>query len=107
VPDKLGLKLRAPWGSALAGRSAISFKGIELMQEVRSFLGFDVNLWGKSKRWTLRGFVGVSDTMPRLDRFPNDGSTGPFQLTGVPLLPGSDRVEIETIDSHGLLVARQ
>jgi uncharacterized repeat protein (TIGR01451 family) len=93
VPDKLGMRLSAPWGSALLGRSGVNFTETNLINSIRSFLGMDVTRTAKT--WKVRGFAGFAESLVVRDEFPNDGTTGPLKLSKRPVLPGSDRLIVE------------
>lgn len=94
--DRIGLRLTAPWGRAELLRTGVSLGNVELINPNRRYLGIDVTADKEKRWWRVRSFVGLADSMARVDRFPNDGTTGPFQLAAAPVQLSSERVFIET-----------
>ncbi|MFH0902732.1 MAG: carboxypeptidase regulatory-like domain-containing protein, partial [Pseudomonadota bacterium] len=99
VPDKLGVRLNAPWGNVLLGRGSVGFGESELLNNTRSFLGLEAEVL--RRQWGARVFAGVTDAIVVIDVFANDGTTGPFQLSAIPVVQGSDRLFVEARASNG------
>lgn len=104
-PDRIGARLRAPWGQVILGRTGVNFGASELISPLRSFVGLDVEFAGK--RWAARAFLGGTDSLVRLEELENDGTTGPYQLGSIPLVPRTERAAVETRDATGRTIARQ
>ncbi|MBI4509653.1 MAG: carboxypeptidase regulatory-like domain-containing protein [Deltaproteobacteria bacterium] len=103
VPDKIGVRLTAPWGTVVLGRNGVNFGHSNLVNNLRAFLGVDVGV--EKKSWKVRTFAGATETRLVREVIENDGSAGPFQLANIPILPGSDRVWVEGV-LNGLVVSR-
>jgi len=102
--DKLGLRLIAPWGGALVGRTGVSFNDTDLVASSRSFLGVETTV--ATKYVSVRAFGGRADSLVRLERIANDGTTGPYRLGASPIVRGNVRLIAETVSSTGEFVAQ-
>ena len=69
------------------------------MNIYRQMVGADVTIAGA--KWRLREFFGITSNQVRKDSFVNDGTTGPFVLSGAPIALGSERVRVDTRDPDG------
>ncbi len=102
--DKIGVRLKAPWGGALIGRTGVSFNDTDLVASTRSFLGAEATY--STKKVSVRAFGGRADTLLRLERVPNDGTTGPYRLQSFPILRGNVQMFVETYSAAGEFVGQ-
>ncbi len=91
--EKLYLRLDLPWLSAELGRLGGGLRENELLYFERSVLGAEIaagNDWGQ-----VRAFGGFASEFEVIDSLRGQDSTGPYLLSHSPVLPGSERVELE------------